>query len=364
MVNIESRFGNGQNYRMNRAQLEKINFSGEKLLSEPLKQERRKDIYMEMPIRALGYTNEVGEALRPVIGKWAWASWVPAIAYIGSDVADKYQQDEFGNQIPSGERATKQLSNQLLASVILPTVAVKAGQNAVNMVSAFSKPKLAFNNREKISEFVLNAMNSGEHKSFLDSAGHVDKVAFTDSLVPKMAENLKHKKAHNMLMKPIVAVKEWLANPFIKRPKADDINNYMGKVVERLVDNRQSLLDDIKPEKMSDKMFKNYMADVSHATSRVKLNSEKLGKTAEEIAKAVKSEKQSIAFNYLQKMEKSHIFKNKILLSAGGFIALSLLAKPIDHFVENVIIKKAVEPTIAFVKGKAPNKVDDVSKKA
>ena len=98
MVNIESRFGNGQNYRMNRAQLEKINFSGEKLLSEPLKQERRKDIYMEMPIRALGYTNEVGEALRPVIGKWAWASWVPAIAYIGSDVADKYQQDEFGNQ--------------------------------------------------------------------------------------------------------------------------------------------------------------------------------------------------------------------------------------------------------------------------
>lgn len=359
MLNIESRFGNSRNYQLDRNQLKNINFGGQSTENEPKpeeKKEKRRDIYMEMPVRALGYTNEVGEALRPVIGKWAWASWVPAIAYIGSDVADKYSQDEYGNQVPSGERAAKQLSNQLLASVILPTVAVKAGQTAVDMASGVTKPGLAFSNREKISNFVMNAMNQGEHKGFLDAAGKVDKSAFTESLVPKMAENIKHKRSRNMFLKPLVAVKEWFADPHIKKPQPADINSYMGKVVERLVDNRQNLLDGIKPEKMSDKMFNKFQLNSAKAAKFAREEGSKLGKTAEEISKMAQSARQSVAFEYIQKMEKSHLFKNKILLSLGGFVALSLLAKPIDHFVENVVIKKAVEPTIAFVKGKSSDK--------
>lgn len=363
MLNIESKFGNNRNYQLDRTQLKNINFGGESIENQPKaeeKKEKRRDIYMEMPVRALGYTNEVGEALRPVIGKWAWASWVPAIAYIASDVADKYNQDEYGNQVPSGERATKQLSNQLLASVLLPTAAVKVGQTAIDMASGISsKPGISFKNREKISNFVMNAMNQGEHKGFLDAAGKVDKTAFTESLVPKMAENLKHKRSRNMLLKPLVAVKEWFADPHLVKPKKENINGYMGKVVERLVDNRQNLLDGVKPEKMSDKMFKTFKINSAKATKFAREEGKKLGKTAEEIAKMSQSAKQSVAFEYIQKMEKSHMFKNKILLSAGGFIALSLLAKPIDHFVENVVIKKAVEPTIAFFKGKTNNKTEE-----
>lgn len=357
MLNIEARFGNNNNYQLNRAQLNKINFNGENINKEPEKsQEKRRDIYMEMPVRALGYTNEVGEALRPVIGKWAWASWVPAIAYIGADVADKYKQDEYGNQEPSGERAAKQLSTQLLASVILPTVAVKAGQTAVDMASGTVKPGLSFSNREKISEFVLNSMNSGEHKGFLDEAGKVDKAAYTGSLVPKMAENIKHKETRGHNASPLKAVKEWFADPYLVKPKKENINGYMGGVVERLVDNRQNLLDDVKPAKMSDKMFNKFQESSSKAMKAATEEASRLGKTAEEAASMARSAKQGVAFDYIQKMEKSHLFKNKILLSAGGFVALSLLAKPIDHFVENVVIKKAVEPVIDMVKGKSANK--------
>lgn len=362
MLNIESRFGNSNNYQLNRNQLKSINFNGETVEKEPeVKKEKRRDIYMEMPVRALGYTNEVGEALRPVIGKWAWASWVPAIAYIGSDVADKYSQDEYGNQVPSGERATKQLSNQLLASVILPTVAVKAGQTAVDMASGVTKPGISFNNREKISEFVLHSMNTGEHKGFLDAAGKVDKAAYTESLIPKMAENLKHKRTHNMLMKPLVAIKEWFADPYLVKPKKANIDGYMGKVVERLVDNRQNLLDGIKPEKMSDKMFGKFKLNSAYAAKTAREEASRLGKTAEEAAKMVQSAKQGVAFEYIQKMEKSHLFKNKILLSAGGFVALSLLAKPIDHFVENVVIKKVIEPVIGLAKGQSNNKSENTN---
>ena len=34
----------------------------------------------------------------------------------------------------------------------------------------------------------------------------------------------------------------------------------------------------------------------------------------------------------------------KILKTIGGFIALGLAIKPIDHFVESVVIKKFVQP--------------------
>ena len=353
MVNIESRFGNARNYQLNRAQLNKLNSGRENVAKEPdKKQEKRRDIYMEMPVRTLGYTNEVGEALRPVIGAWAWASWVPAIGYIAADVVDKYKQDEYGNQEPSGERGAKQLSTQLLASVALPTFAVKAGQTTVDMMSGLTNPGVSFNNREKISDFVIDAMNSGEHNGFLNEAGKVDKKAFTDSLIPKMSENIKHKETHNMLMKPFVAIKDWFSNPRLKNPKKADVNEYMGKVVDRLVENRQNLLDGVKPAKMSEKMFKKFTKD-SRVAEMTKAAVAMIGGASDEdVAELVKVAKKSVAFDYVRKMEKSHNFKNKILLSAGGFVALSLLAKPIDHFVENVVIKKTVEPAIAMVKGK------------
>lgn len=352
MLNITKKFDSGKNYQLNRTQLKNINFDGENINKEELKKEKRRDIYMEMPIRAFGYTNEIGEALRPVIGPWAWASWVPAIAYIGSDVADKYAQDEYGNQIPSTERATKQLSTQLLASVLLPTAAVKIGQNTVGMLSSLSKSKLSFNNKEKISDFVLNAMDRGEHKNFLDNAGKVNKQSFADSLTPKMAEKLKHKEAKRMVLRPLNAIKNWLAEPYLKNPTKADVNSGISRTVDRLVDNRQNLLDGIKPEKMSNSMFKKFQSEAMKASHAARKLAMEAGQNTAQVTEAMQSAKQSIAFDYIKKLEKSHNFKNKALLSAGGFIALALLAKPIDRFVENVVMKKAVEPTIAYVKNK------------
>lgn len=362
MLKITNKFDSGKNYQLNRAQLKSINFDGENLNKEDKLKEKRRDIYMEMPIRAFGYTNEVGEALRPVIGKWAWASWAPAIAYIGSDVADKYAQDEYGNQKPSTERATKQLSTQLLASVLLPTAAVKLGQNAANLVSGYSKSGLTFSSREKISDFVLNSMDRGEHKNFLNKSGKVEKQTYINSLIPEMEEKLKHRDSKRLVLKPFYAVKNWLSDPYLKKPKKADINTGIADTVERLVENRQNLLDGIKPEQMSKKMFKKFKSDsakASHAARKLAMNA---GKNTKEVTEAMQSAKHGIAFDYIKKLEHSHNFKNKIVLSAGGFIALALLAKPIDRFVENVVMKKAIEPTIEYVKNKTNR--DNLDQKA
>ncbi len=37
-----------------------------------------------------------------------------------------------------------------------------------------------------------------------------------------------------------------------------------------------------------------------------------------------------------------------MIKTVGGFVALALLLKPIDNFVENIVIKKTVEPGLDY----------------
>ncbi|MBO6273677.1 hypothetical protein J6O48_13005 [bacterium] len=57
-------------------------------------------------------------------------------------------------------------------------------------------------------------------------------------------------------------------------------------------------------------------------------------------------EKQSIVYDSIRNLEKKKMFKNKIIKTIGGFTALAVMAKPIDNFVENVIVDKYVGPQI------------------
>lgn len=337
MPNIVSDLGNSRHF-LKKEQLKKITFHGEqeeKNLEEPKKSEKRRDIYAEMPIRALGYSNELGEAIRPISPLLANLSWLPAIGYIGADIADKYKQDEFGNEDPSKSRASKQFVTQLLASVFLPTAAVKIGQAVANNTAKYSKVGLSLDNREKISDMILNSMNEGEHKAFTNAKGHIDKALYKESLGGKVDEVVRHNKTRKKLLQPFYAVIDFIKKPFSKAPAPEKIKNYAGTVVDRLIDSRQQLLDGIKPKEMSKRAFKRFM---------------KLSKDVSVL------EKQSMAFDAIRKMEKSKMFNNRILKSIGGLAALSLMAKPIDKFVEHVIIGKFVGPAIDTVKAKKDQK--------
>ncbi len=318
MTHIESRFGN-RNYYLTREQINQLNF---KSTENEKPKEKRRDIYAEMPLRALGYSNELGEAIRPLSPMLANLSWLPAIGYISADIADKYRQDEFSVKDPSKSRASKQLVTQLLASVFLPTVAVKAGQGLTNNVSAFGKTKLSLNNREKISDIVINSMKQGEHKDFLDENGKVNKEEYKKSLSQKFNEITKHKNTHKK-HNPISAFVGFIKKPF--SPNQSNIDKYAGDVVDRLIDTRQQLLDGEKPNNISNKKFQKYL------------------KATENVAQ---SEKQSVVFDMVRKAEKNKMFKNKIIKSLGGLAALSIMAKPIDKFVETKIMEPIVGPRI------------------
>lgn len=314
--------GINNSYLLNREQLNKINFKSEQEVIKPVK---RKDIYAEMPIRALGYTNELGEAIRPISPMLANLSWLPAIGYISADIADKYKQDEYANQDPSKGRASKQFVTQLLASVFLPTGAVKIGQSLVNGGAAYGKTGLSINERERISNTVLDSMKSGEHKNFLNEAGLVDKDAYKESLSGKFDEILKHQNTHKKNRNPLKMAVNLFKRQVVKKVTPENVKKYANSVVDRLIDERQQLLDGVAPEGLSKKAFNKFVKATKDMTME---------------------EKQSHAFDVVRKMEKGRMFNNRILKSIGGLTALALMAKPIDRFVENIVVDKYVGPQI------------------
>lgn len=313
-----------RNYFMNSKQVDKLSFKSEQIVEEEPKV-RRRDIYAEMPIRALGYSNELGEAIRPLSPMLANLSWLPAIGYISADIADKYKQDEYAHVDPSKGRASKQFVTQMLASVLLPTCAVKVGQSLVNNIASFGKQKLNLNHREQISDVIIDSMKAGEHKNFLNDAGKVDTALYKESLSGKLDEIIKHRKTHKKLMKPFELAWNFIKAPFIKKPTMQNIKKYAGDVVDRMVENRQQLLDGIKPKTMSKRAFKKFVKMTKDLPAE---------------------EKQSLAFNAVRKLEKGRMFNNRILKSVGGLMALAVMAKPIDKFVESIVVDKYVGPQI------------------
>lgn len=285
---------------------------------------KRKDIYAQMPLRLLGYSNEIGEAIRPLNSTLANLSWLPAIGYICADTADKYRQDENCENNPSKRKVSKQLITQLLMSVFLPTVAVKAGQGLTNGVSAFGKTKLTINTREKISDMILESMKQGRHKDFSLADGKIDKEAYNSSLSDRLEEISKHKNTHNKL-NPLASIFDFIKKPFMISEKKEDVEKYSMKVIDRVIDERQHLIDGVKPDKMSNSRFKKFLNDTKNISQ---------------------SEIRSVAYDFIRKSEKSRMFNNKILKSIGGLLALTVMSKPIDEFVKDVAMEQYVSPQI------------------
>ena len=110
-----------------------------------------KNPLMRWPLRGAAFTNEVGEALRPIIGNYATLSWIPALMYIGADVYDKYKNDK-NEYSPDSRRCLKQAVFQGMASIFLPLIAVKLGQNIISQFGKFGQDKISLNSKEHVSK--------------------------------------------------------------------------------------------------------------------------------------------------------------------------------------------------------------------
>lgn len=285
------------------------------------------------PVRGLAYTNEIGAAISEIAPKTGLLLWVPALLYFGADIYDKYKNDQTSYD-PSAKRGTKQAVFQLLASVILPTAAVKFGQKTASAVAAVTgKNKLSLQSQEELHKFTIEHLRQNRLRDYADN-----QEEYMAKFAEKLSNHIDETKKESKFKTSLKLVTDWLFNRHqpeaVTHPTSDKITEFTQNNLKKIFKIRETLLADRKPAEFSDKMF-NKFRQFEHEFATTK---DYTGNAKEDAAKQV-----------IKLFEEKQIFKNKLLKTLGGFIALGFLAKPIDNFVENFVIHKVVNPGLTML---------------
>lgn len=373
------------------------------------------DPLSKYPLRGLGYSNEIGAAVStmPVWGKAAeTALWIPALMYFGADIYDKYSRGKEGNYTKaSATAALEQTIFQALASVILPTAAVKVGQKAAASLTKLDGSGLSASAKEEMLDRLLDEFdNSNFAKGDIKRNGKVikgvDRVKErvieeklkpalvstrsdlkTEGFFPKLVRFFAHSKrpvasATSDHKKVIAFVEKEIENIFEKQTLIENstkqeleslgdkklLNLY--NQAEKNASKRAQHLIEHKPELMIKKILSSYNPEYQVLIDEINVEHDNVVKkkllVKQEIAseKMLKklmenedyrrlvnqlAEKVEISRNVVRKLIKAKTMSLGLLKTTGGFIALGCLAVPIDHFVHKYIIKKFVEPGLDTV---------------
>jgi len=392
-------------------------------IKQKTKQEEVKEIIQapndplsKFPVRAFGYSNEVGAALSamPVWGKAAEVGlWIPALLYLGADIYDKYSRGKEGNYTKaSSQAAVQQAIFQALASVILPTAAVKMGQGLAGYTAKFDGSGLTASAKEEMYDRLLDEFDNYnfakgdivENGKTIKGIDRVKNRIITQKLKPALVSTRSDLKTESVFSK-IVRFFAHSNRPVASaKSNMDKVIKFVEKEAEDIF-NTQTLLENATREDIiaqnNPKMLKHYDMAIKNADKRaiellrhkpeliIKkiLNSQNTEHKSlkdeisqvynsvdkkrllvkqeqasrEMLAKLMETQENSNLINdfakkieiarfTLRKQIKSKSMKLGLLKTAGGFVALGCLAVPIDHFVHNYIIKKFVEPSFDTVK--------------
>lgn len=122
----------------------------------------KKDIFMQTPIRNLGFLDEMGEVLRPVlslsknpiVSNLPNLAYIPANLYIAADVADKYKNGDDGNGKNGAKMAFREAMYQGIVSIIAPMGIVRGTNKILKNTISANAPK------KGLAKYVNKAMSS------------------------------------------------------------------------------------------------------------------------------------------------------------------------------------------------------------
>lgn len=317
-----------------------IGASAPKFTGEHNKKDKKyTDPLMNWPVRGLAYSNELGAALSEIAPKLGVLLWFPAMLYFGADIYDKYKNEKTSYD-PNAQRGTEQAIFQLLASVVLPTAAVIAGQKTASVMGAMGKNGLTLQTQEEVINFMQEFSSRRHLENFTNN-----KQAFKDQFVASITTKREKLTRENKIKNPI----KFLADTIFARRHPEAIamsqKDKVLKFADKNIDSMFKMYDDLmtgkRPQEFSDKMWKKF--------NKLK---DKYAKDPDYKATYLRDAAEDI----IKKFQKSKMTKTKMLKTAGGFVALGLAIKPIDNFVEKVVIKKVVEPNLNNVFNKNEKK--------
>lgn len=294
--------------------------------------EKYSDPLNKWPIRGLAYSNELGAAISEIAPTLGTILWFPAMLYFGADIYDKYKNDQISFN-PDAKRGTKQAIFQLLASVLLPTGAVLTGQKIASVLGSMGKSGLTCQTQEDISKFSVGFMQRRKLAKYQASQASYKEEFFT-ALDNQMSETLRESKIKNPLKVITDSIWKHIHPEYNDMSIVDKAHKFAEEGIDTTFRIREKLMNNEKPSEISDSMFKKFQ--------KLKVS---YGKNPEYAKNNVEYATKEI----LKEFESARIMKAKMIKTLGGFVALGLAIKPIDMFVENVIIKKYVEPNLSVL---------------
>lgn len=301
-------------------------------------QNKYNDPLNQWPARGLAYTNEIGAAISEIAPKTGLLLWIPALLYFGADIYDKYKNDQ-NSYDPSAKRGTKQAIFQLLASVILPTAAVKIGQRTASVIGLMGKHKLTLQTQEELHCFTINYIKQNKLHKYADKQDE-----YYTKFAEKLANHIDETKKESKFKNTTRSIVNWIFNRkqpnAVTRPTPEKIIKFTKSNIEEIFTIREKLVNNKQTDGLSDKMFQKF----NQIKRKFEMTAGYNGDSTEDAAKQV-----------IKMFQEKQIFKNKLLKTLGGFIFLGLMVKPIDKFIEAFVIDKFVEPSLTFLQKKQIN---------
>lgn len=360
------------------------------------------DPLTKFPLRGLGYSNEVGAALSAMPGWGKTAEvllWIPALMYLGADIFDKYSRGKEGNySAASVTTALEEATFQALASVILPTAAVKIGQNLTGyfkkfdgsnltataqeelyrkLIEDFDKDKFTKMNFDRVKAKVLDEgfeqhLNETKHALSVESFGSKIIRFFGHTTKPVASAKTNRTKVTEFVEKQakkfydIQAILESGDEIEISKLGKNTLKYYkksglhIDEKAAKLIDNNpalvlKKLLNTQNPayQKYAQQILENFQGKDIRLNLKVLIKDKKASSEMLKSLMDMPGAKQEV-FDFVRVVSRSTETVRKLiklnemklgwLKTIGGFISLGCLAIPIDNFVHKFIISKFVKP--------------------
>ena len=219
----------------------------------------------------------------------------------------------------NSKRLLKQAIFQGTASILLPIAAVKLGQNLFSIFGRLGKDGISINQKEKIGKIAEDFIKNGQMRAYQGKDKECVQ-AFMDRVHNKLDFEKRARAINNPIRKFFIQAQDKL------KLNGEKFDKYAEKTIKELIENRKLMLKPTEEFK-STQAYKDYINALSN-----------------EQTKNVATK--SALINY----QKNKLLKGKVIKTIGGFLALGLLIKPIDKFVEEILIGKLIGPTIDNIK--------------
>ncbi|KAK3250780.1 hypothetical protein CYMTET_39856 [Cymbomonas tetramitiformis] len=154
------------------------------------------DLYRDTLLRYLGYSNECGEAFRPLVGNfWANMTYIIAVSYVLADAVDKGAKANRTSAMNRASEAFKRLDTDLQGYLTYEQVRAAFRELrlplTLDQVNAYlAKADVLKNNRITYDEFMWSIERADTELQMLMDAG--SRPPNADEIVPNALRGLRH----------------------------------------------------------------------------------------------------------------------------------------------------------------------------